>query len=237
MIRATCIILGSCIALQTPSTLGAGSTDSEAPTPAYHREHSKELLDDEAVFPSDLASDQYATYLQRRMRELLPLPYRPTATRVADAMIETANKYKMDPLFLMAVIQQESKFNPIALGRHGEIGLMQLKPTTAQWILRKEFGEAPSLDKVASMLRDPAQNIMMGALYLNHLRSRFPNSGKHYLSAYNMGAAKLRAKLKSGEQPREYSTKVLAGYVEFVGELSPTAKSGRQIAGTKTFDL
>ncbi len=233
----TRIILGFCLALQMPFAVGAGTQESDAALPLYHRQHAKELLDGEAVFPNDMRGEEYATYLQRRMRELLPLPYRPEATRVADAMIDTANKYKMDPLFLMAVIQQESKFNPIALGTHGEIGLMQLKPTTAQWILRKEFGTAPNLEKVAAMLRDPAMNIMIGATYLNHLRSKFPENSKNYISAYNMGAAKLREKLKDGEEPRVYSTKVLAGYVEFVGELAPNAKSTRQIAASKTFDL
>jgi soluble lytic murein transglycosylase-like protein len=235
--RFSRIILGMCVALQMPLMLGAGSSQAESATPLFHLEHSRELLDDQAVFPANLEGKEYATYLQRRLRELLPLPYRPTATRVAEALIETSNRYKMDPLFLMAVIQQESKFNPEALGLHGEIGLMQLKPTTAQWILNKQYGSAPKLAVVAEMLKDPASNILIGSAYLAHLREKFSNRSKLYISAYNMGAARLRSKLREGESPREYSSKVIAGYVEFIGELAPNAKSSRQIAATKTFDL
>ncbi len=237
MKNATRIVSGLFLTVLTPLLLGAGNFEAEQTQPLFHHEHSAELLEDDAIFPKTLDGEEYASYIDRRLRELLPAPYRPTATRIASTLIGTANRYKMDPLFLMAVIQQESRFNPLALGGHGEIGLMQLKPTTAQWIMKKQFGEAPNLAEVAELLKDPASNIMIGALYLSHLRSKFENRSKLYISAYNMGSSRLRSKLREGAEPRVYRTKVLAGYVEFVGELTPAAKSTRKIAASKTFDL
>src|SRR5687767_4675578 len=52
-----------------------------------------------------------------------------------------AEKYRVDPLLVKAVIWQESRFNKNAKGRAGEIGLMQIMPMTAE-----EWGEAQRLD-------------------------------------------------------------------------------------------
>ncbi|HVK61961.1 MAG TPA: transglycosylase SLT domain-containing protein [Bdellovibrionales bacterium] len=91
---------------------------------------------------------------------------------------------------------------------------------------------------MSELLRDPSSNIALGAAYIAHLRSKFSNRSRLYISAYNMGAARVRSKLQEGQAPVVYSTKVLAGYVEFVGELSPIAKqNGTRLAATKTFDL
>src|SRR5439155_558715 len=43
-----------------------------------------------------------------------------------------AARYRIDPLLVKAVIWQESKFNPKAKGRAGEIGLMQVQEIAAE---------------------------------------------------------------------------------------------------------
>lgn len=60
---------------------------------------------------------------------------------------------------LVAMARQESNFNPAAVGRAGEVGVMQILPSTA----RAPTGMA-GVDPEA--LRDPAANIMFGARYL-----------------------------------------------------------------------
>ena len=71
----------------------------------------------------------------------LPKKYRHRSNDVAHAIIVEATKHEMDPFFVMAVIAGESSFNPDARGPVGEIGLMQLRPTTGQWIA-KQIGRA-----------------------------------------------------------------------------------------------
>ena len=61
---------------------------------------------------------------------------------------------------LVAQAKQESGFNPNATGAAGEVGIMQIKPSTAQ---QPGYGVLPA---DPASLRDPAKNIMFGAQYL-----------------------------------------------------------------------
>jgi hypothetical protein len=61
---------------------------------------------------------------------------------------------------LGAVARQESNFNPLAVGRSGEIGMFQILPSTAT---RPGFGVTPANP---TGLFDPLANILFGANYL-----------------------------------------------------------------------
>jgi hypothetical protein len=78
-----------------------------------------------------------------------------------DAIIGRASKETGIPADLLrAQIKQESRFEPNAIGKAGEIGLTQILPSTAK---KPGFG----LEGVdPETLRDPEQNIMFGAKYL-----------------------------------------------------------------------
>ena len=138
MNKSACLILGSCLALQAPiainelviESMDQASIDASMPLPLFQQEHGRELVDGGVQGEKSQPIDT-ARYIYQRTRELLPVPFRGRSQKIARALIETANEHQMDPLFLMAVINQESQFNPEARGSHGEIGLMQLKPTTA----------------------------------------------------------------------------------------------------------
>lgn len=67
------------------------------------------------------------SYIQDHNRKLSAK----TARRVALAGFECARIYRLDPILLFALMQQESTFNPQAVGAAGERGLMQLTRTTA----------------------------------------------------------------------------------------------------------
>lgn len=93
-----------------------------------------------------------------------PQPLRATNVSMpADLMphFEAASRETGIPVaVLIAQAQQESGFRADATGRAGEIGLMQIKPSTAQ---QPGFGVA-GVDPAT--LRDPAANIMFGARYM-----------------------------------------------------------------------
>jgi len=70
-------------------------------------------------------------------KRALPKKWKQTSEKVAAIILTESQKYKFDPIFLMSVIENESSFNPGASGPFGEVGLMQLRPATARWIMKK----------------------------------------------------------------------------------------------------
>jgi soluble lytic murein transglycosylase-like protein len=118
-----------------------------------------------------------------------------------------ANKVGLDPLMVLAIVEQESQYSKNAIGPFGEIGLMQLRPTTAQWILAQYGLEW----KGSKTLKEPVQNIKIGMMYLNWLGSQFKDA-RHIVSAYNMGAGNTRKLIGRNKVPRIYFEKVSARY-------------------------
>jgi soluble lytic murein transglycosylase len=156
-------------------------------------------------------------YVQQRTKELLPKGYAKNSSTVAQSILQQAKLYGMDPLFVMALIQHESRFNPNSQGGHGEIGLMQIKPSTALWIIQETgvlpFSQLQDEDSVRTALKNPSFNIAIGTAYLARLRKDFKRHGLVYLSAYNMGAVNAKSLLRQGDRPRIYSDLVINEYV------------------------
>ena len=115
----------------------------------------------------------------------------------------------MDPLFVVALIENESKFNPKALGQFGEEGLMQIKPSTATWIAKKYHlatGKQYSL-------YNPTHNIKFGVAYLDYLRTKYHRSGKFYIEAYNLGPQRMNEFMKRHEVRSTYHHQVRSHYL------------------------
>ena len=124
------------------------------------------------------------------------------------AVFDEAHRFGFDPFFLLAVIQRESRFNPNAVGQHGEIGLMQIKPDTAQWIAER-YGfpwEGPS------SLYKPADNVRLATAYFDFLRRSFHSNGLRYLSAYNLGPKRTREVLRD-KRRSFYADEVVGNYI------------------------
>jgi len=96
---------------------------------------------------------------------------------IADSILYYSAQYRVDPLLVTALFDQESGFNMNARSSTGAIGIAQLQPTTAAAI-----GFDPT---------DPAQNIEGGVKYLAMQLSRFSQSGDwaatYAVAAYNAG--------------------------------------------------
>ncbi|RJR28625.1 MAG: lytic transglycosylase domain-containing protein [Candidatus Latescibacterota bacterium] len=88
---------------------------------------------------------------------------------------------------VLAVMREESAFDPSAASRAGAIGLMQLMPATARWIARERGWR----DEHCGELRDPACNVAMGSRYLSYLLDRFDGSIVAALAAYNGGEGRM----------------------------------------------
>lgn len=131
--------------------------------------------------------------------------------RVKAAILKESKRQGMDPVFVLAVIETESQFNPHAEGSHGEIGLMQIKPDTAQWIAQKNGYTW----KGKESLRNPQVNIRIGVAYLAFLRQEFDGLAHQYVAAYNMGPGGVRRLASLDIKPKDYSTRVMTNYHDF----------------------
>lgn len=103
-------------------------------------------------------------------------------------IVESGNRYNVDPVLLYSIMHQESTFKRFAISPKGARGLMQLMPATAA-----RFG--------VTNIFDPRQNIDAGAKYVRFLLNMFDENVPLALAGYNAGEG---AVLKYGRQVPPY---------------------------------
>jgi hypothetical protein len=87
---------------------------------------------------------------------------------------EAATVHGLPAALIRAVIQTESRFNPLAVSRVGAQGLMQLMPETQRHVgIENPF--------------DPRENVLGGTKYLRSLLERFNGNTAKAVAAYNAG--------------------------------------------------
>ena len=101
--------------------------------------------------------------------------------------ISVADKLRVPPSLVVAVMLQESQLNPDAVSPKGALGLMQLMPGTASGL-----GVDPS---------DPMQNIKGGVSLLKKLTRQYGGDLDLILAAYNAGEGAVQ---KSGNNVPPY---------------------------------
>jgi soluble lytic murein transglycosylase len=181
-------------------------------------EHARELLG-KRFKRSAVKATQFHEAMEQTILAMvekrLPKAYKKQAHEIADAIIVEATKHSLDPFFVMAVISGESSFNPIAKGPVGEIGLMQIRPTTGKWM--SEMTETKWRGN--NSLKDPLTNIRLGTAYLAWLREKFKGHGQLYLAAYNMGPTNVKNALAKNVRPKDYPIHVMKRYLAFYKNL------------------
>ncbi len=100
------------------------------------------------------------------------------------ALIERYSaEYSIPKNLVFAVIKVESGFDPTAESSVGALGLMQMMPSTFEWLTGEEhLGEHLSVN----CLTDPEVSIRYGTYYLRYLYLKFENWDT-VLAAYNGG--------------------------------------------------
>jgi soluble lytic murein transglycosylase len=164
-----------------------------------------------------------------------------------DALIRRhALIYHLDPDLVWSIIYQETYFRPWTTGEHGEIGLMQVRPTVGrEWAAETGMnGLVEQMDRdPASVLRDPERNIQIACWYLEKLYGQFrdvPGVEARMVAGYNAGPSRAVEwnRVASGSSPldadafiaridipstRAYVTAIIQRYREVKAKRAATA--------------
>lgn len=146
----------------------------------------------------------------------IPAPYQ-------QAIISYSRQMGLNPVLILGLIRQESRFVPRARSSAGASGLMQVMPGTARLVARKL-----GLDYTPSQLRQPEVNLQMGTGYLRLMLDEFEQSWPLAAAAYNAGPGRPR-RWRNGpvlegaiwvenipfHETREYVQKVLANATNY----------------------
>ncbi|MDF0490003.1 lytic transglycosylase domain-containing protein [Sphingomonas sp. H39-1-10] len=116
----------------------------------------------------------------------------------------TAAAYRIDPLFLHAIIRTESGYRPAAVSHAKAVGLMQIMPATGATLGVRTAG-----------LYEPATNIDTGARLLKRLQRRYGRNFGLILGAYNAGegaVARYGNRVPPYRETRAYVGTVMGRY-------------------------
>lgn len=100
-----------------------------------------------------------------------------------EQLMDAARHTGVDPSLLAAVALAESGFRPEAVSEQGALGLMQLLPSTGEWVAH----EAGLPWRGPASLRQPEVSLRSGGWYLAWLLRRFDGDQVLALAAYNVG--------------------------------------------------
>lgn len=126
------------------------------------------------------------------------------ARKLAKLILDECNNYEIDPFIVLAVIQTESNFTPKAVSSRGAIGLMQVMPTTGEYVAKDRGISYTGINS----LYDPFVNVKLGIHYLSFLEDKF-DTMENALAAYNYGPSKFAKSKTLSTNPPKYVKKVL----------------------------
>lgn len=111
-------------------------------------------------------------------------------SRYDNEILSISKNNDVSPILVKAVIWKESKFNPRAVGKVGETGLMQIRELTAlEW---SRDNKMPTINK--EHLFNPQTNITIGSWYLKKMLNRYKNTDDpeiYALADYNAGRRRV----------------------------------------------
>jgi soluble lytic murein transglycosylase len=129
------------------------------------------------------------------------------------AILAAAHRYDVDAALIKAVVWRESRFDPLARGSKGEIGLMQLmRDTGKEWAAAEKI-----LLFQPEQLFDPGRNTAAGAWYLKKALQRYretDNPIPYALAEYNAGRGNV---LRWAKGPAATNSQQFLGQITFPG--------------------
>lgn len=180
----------------------------------YHlaRQYSDWQWHDKALMLANLS--QYKHDLNLRF----PLAYQPIIEKFS-------RKYQVEQPLIYAIIRQESTFRKKVKSSAGALGLMQVIPSTAKKVAKKQKIKLTSVNE----MYQAKKNIQIGTAYLSQLAKRFKKHPILIAAAYNAGPRQVNYWLKKfpvndtdiwietlpWHETRNYLKNILAFYVVY----------------------
>ncbi|AOY79774.1 transglycosylase SLT domain-containing protein [Moorena producens JHB] len=152
---------------------------------------------------------------------LYPFPY--------IEVIETESKQRnINPLLVISLIRQESRFEANITSVAGAMGLMQMLPSTAAWV-------GKSINFNDYKLDNPNDNIKLGTWFLAHSHRVYEDNSAFAIASYNAGQGNVGKWLKGNEpidldefvetipfsETRNYVKQVLGNYWNYLRLYNP----------------
>jgi soluble lytic murein transglycosylase len=117
-----------------------------------------------------------------------------------DIIRQQARDKNLDPALIAAICYQESKFED-RTSHAGARGVMQLLPSTADYIARKSGGTQFEHGDLA----DPQINISYGSWYLRYLLQHYDGNKRLAIAAYNAGETNVDKWVADAGGPDEFT--------------------------------
>ncbi|MBE6596034.1 MAG: lytic transglycosylase domain-containing protein [Ruminococcaceae bacterium] len=110
-------------------------------------------------------------------RRLYPVDY-------GEIITNASEEFDVPEYIIYATVKVESDFDPDAVSTKGALGLMQMMPSTFEWLTGDDH-----LDENLSTRRldDPEVSIRYGTYYLSYLYKKFNYNWDTAFAAYNAG--------------------------------------------------
>lgn len=121
----------------------------------------------------------------------------PVDKKLQSYVHKVCTKYGVDEKMVYGLMYTESTFNPKAISRWGDYGIMQINKCNHKW-LKKELGITNFLD--------PYQNVLAGVYMLSTIGYSNPHKR---LMVYNLGSQKAKSLWKKGRTSSSYSRKIM----------------------------
>ena len=139
------------------------------------------------------------------------------ANKYLPYVMHWSNKYSLPPALILAIMWQESAFNPKARSHIPAFGLMQIVPRYAGEDVKIMLGESNVVD--GDFLYNPENNLRYGTSYLKILSDKsfaeikpFEKRVPFIIAGYNWGPSRLLKHLKKGSiklnSPREIKEQI-----------------------------
>ena len=109
-------------------------------------------------------------------------------TTYGDIVKKYSEEFGVPERIIFATIKTESSFKSDAVSSAGAVGLMQMMPSTFEWLTSDEhLDEGLTADK----LTDPEVSIRYGTYYLSYLAKKFDYNWETVSAAYNGGEGRV----------------------------------------------
>ncbi len=131
-------------------------------------------------------------FLYHWLQTLYPLGY-------FDQIVKLSKKNNLDPYLVLALIREESHFNPEIVSSVGALGLMQLMPATAKEIARRQ-----KIQFQKKKITDVSTNLDFGITFLKWTLEMFDGDVIFALAAYNGGAGNVKKWKKRQYKDMDY---------------------------------